>query len=134
MAEKKEKRKVKTKTKAKAKKFARKHPIITVIVVLLVVAIATCCVLHTQGVIRIPFLDGIFNKEEREETESVGGAFTAQDITEIKTSDLSIHFLMLGNEYTGDCTLIKVGDTEVLIDAGSIHNSFCVEHRLDCNW
>lgn len=33
--------------------------------------------------------------------------------------DLSIHFLELGNKYTGDCTLIKVGDVEVLIDCGS---------------
>ena len=38
---------------------------------------------------------------------------------DIQTDELSIHFLELGNEYTGDCTLIKVGDTEVLIDAGS---------------
>ena len=37
----------------------------------------------------------------------------------IVTDDLSIHFLELGNEYAGDCTLIKVGNTEVLIDAGS---------------
>ena len=48
-----------------------------------------------------------------------GGAFTKEDIQTITNSDLSIHFLELGNEYTGDCTLIKVGDTEVLIDAGS---------------
>ena len=34
-------------------------------------------------------------------------------------SELEIHFLELGNKYAGDCTLIKVGDTEVLIDAGS---------------
>lgn len=39
--------------------------------------------------------------------------------TTITDQDLSIHFLELGNKYTGDCTLIKVGDTEVLIDAGS---------------
>ncbi len=36
---------------------------------------------------------------------------------------LSIHFLELGNKYTGDCTLIKYGDTEVLIDAGSRQGS-----------
>lgn len=38
---------------------------------------------------------------------------------DVVTDALSIHFLELGNAYTGDCTLIKVGDTEVLIDAGS---------------
>ncbi len=37
----------------------------------------------------------------------------------IEESDLSIHFLELGNKYTGDCILIKVGDTQVLVDGGS---------------
>ncbi len=35
------------------------------------------------------------------------------------SGDLTISFLELGNKYTGDCTYIKVGDTDVLIDAGS---------------
>ena len=33
--------------------------------------------------------------------------------------DLQIHFLELGNKYTGDCTYIKAGDVDILIDAGS---------------
>ncbi len=41
------------------------------------------------------------------------------DVQTIKSNDLSIHFLELGNKYTGDCTLIKSGNTELLIDAGS---------------
>ncbi len=41
----------------------------------------------------------------------------------IKSAELSIHFLELGNKYTGDSTLIKCGNTEVLIDAGSRQNS-----------
>jgi len=41
------------------------------------------------------------------------------DVNLVKEKDLSIHFLELGNKYTGDCTFIKVGDTEILIDAGS---------------
>ncbi len=40
--------------------------------------------------------------------------------TEVYTSgDVSIHFLELGNKYTGDCTYIKAGDVDILIDAGS---------------
>lgn len=35
------------------------------------------------------------------------------------SGDLEIHFLELGNKYTGDCTYIKAGDTDILIDAGS---------------
>lgn len=41
------------------------------------------------------------------------------DVDVIKEEDLSIHFIELGNKYTGDCTFIKVGDVEILIDAGS---------------
>lgn len=33
--------------------------------------------------------------------------------------EISFHFLELGNEYTGDCTYIKAGDNDILIDAGS---------------
>lgn len=40
--------------------------------------------------------------------------------TEVYTSgDLSVHFLELGTKYTGDCTFIKAGDTDILIDAGA---------------
>lgn len=63
---------------------------------------------------------------------SVGGFFayfkitmpTVSDTYEPKSNthvsgDLVINFLELGNKYTGDCTYIKVGNTDVLIDAGS---------------
>ena len=62
------------------------------------------------------------------------------DVDVVKSQELSIHFIELGNKYTGDCTLIKVGDVEVLIDAGSrassvqpIYNyvSQYVEGKLD---
>ena len=38
-------------------------------------------------------------------------------------TDLSIHFLELGNVYTGDCVLLDCGDVEILIDAGSRNGS-----------
>lgn len=37
----------------------------------------------------------------------------------ISDGELQIHFLELGNYYTGDCTYIKAGDVDILIDAGS---------------
>ena len=49
-------------------------------------------------------------------TTSTAGEF---DVTEIKSADMSAHFLELGNKYTGDCVFIKVGETEILVDAGS---------------
>lgn len=44
---------------------------------------------------------------------------TEFSVETIKEKDFSIHFMELGNKYTGDSTLIKSGDIEVLIDAGS---------------
>ena len=37
--------------------------------------------------------------------------------------EIDINFLELGNKYTGDCTFIKAGDKDILIDAGSRQNS-----------
>ena len=62
-------------------------------------------------------------------SEEIGGGNSSEEIgggnsSEVVTSDeMSIHFLQLGNKNSGDCTLIKVGDTEVLIDAGSTDGS-----------
>ncbi len=37
----------------------------------------------------------------------------------ITEGELQIHFLELGNKYTGDCTYIRAGENDILIDAGS---------------
>ncbi len=61
--------------------------------------------------------------ELRKYIDALGGGLTSD--TENDTSsvvvegDLEIHFLELGNKYTGDCTYIKAGDKDILIDAGS---------------
>ena len=41
----------------------------------------------------------------------------------IRDGDLSIHFLELGNRYTGDCVYINYGEMDLLIDAGSKQTS-----------
>ncbi len=56
-------------------------------------------------------------------------------------SEMSINFLELGNKYTGDCTYIKAGDTDILIDAGSRNGSaatisafvdqYCTDGKLE---
>ena len=40
-----------------------------------------------------------------------------------QSGDLSIHFLELGNKYTGDCVYINYGDIDIIIDAGSKQSS-----------
>ncbi len=42
---------------------------------------------------------------------------------QLDSGELSVHFLELGNKYTGDCVFIKAGDNDILIDAGSKNNS-----------
>lgn len=101
--------------KTKTKKFIRKHPVLTFIIILLVLAIVGTYVLHTKGIIHIPFLNENFSHSEE--------SSSAQSSTVIAEGEMEIHFLQLGNEVSGDSTLIKVGDTEVLIDAGSMRGS-----------
>lgn len=69
------------------------------------------------------------------------GNLTSDDIQVIGNSEFSIHFLEIGNKYTGDCTYIKAGDNDILIDAGSRKNSaetiieyvdqFCTDRTLE---
>lgn len=114
--------------------FAKKNPALFIIIMILVIAIASCAFLHGYGYVNIPLLNNFlafnaFNHSDenssldKDPVSSQGGGFTNEDIATISGGDLSIHFLELGNKYTGDCTLIKVGDTEVLIDAGSRKSS-----------
>ena len=41
----------------------------------------------------------------------------------IQSGDLSIHFLELGNKFTGDCVYINYGEIDIIIDAGSKQSS-----------
>ena len=41
----------------------------------------------------------------------------------IQSGGLSIHFLELGNKYTGDCVYINYGNVDIIIDAGSKQSS-----------
>ncbi|MBQ8434340.1 MAG: bacterial Ig-like domain-containing protein, partial [Clostridia bacterium] len=61
-------------------------------------------------------MHGILSKDGK----SVKVANTAKVVD---TTDLQIHFLELGNQRTGDCTYIKAGNTDILIDAGSYYDS-----------
>lgn len=48
----------------------------------------------------------------------------ASGVQPAQTGAVSVHFLELGNKYTGDCTYIKIGENiDILIDCGSKSNS-----------
>lgn len=52
--------------------------------------------------------------------------------TVLTNSSLTVHFLELGNKYTGDCTYIQVGEVDILIDCGSKSSSIpTVKEYLD---
>ena len=93
-----------------AEKAAKKNPKVffTIVAILLVIAIVAGVCWY--------FL--IYKKKGPNPSTVLTG-----DEKEIATADFSIHFLELGNKKTGDCTLIKAGNTEVLIDAGSNNSS-----------
>ena len=44
-------------------------------------------------------------------------------VTDVFDADISIHFLELGNKFSGDCTYIKTKEADILIDCGSKTNS-----------
>ncbi len=53
------------------------------------------------------------------------GTTVHRDVVEdIIYDDFQIHFMTLGNDYAGDSTYIKAGDTDILIDAGSRAGSY----------
>lgn len=120
--------------KQRGRKKARgKQAVIAVVAIVLVIAIVlgVCWyfLIYSKGLTIGEFLHslGIDASRPSEETPSTGdpsgGEVVSGSVGEISSASLSIHFLELGNKYAGDCTLIKVGDTEVLIDAGSRQGS-----------
>ena len=66
----------------------------------------------------IPDTDALIVGEETYYSYNTSDVITTSKLTG-ETGELSIHFLELGNKYTGDCTYIKYGDVDILIDCGS---------------
>lgn len=91
---------------AKRKKGGIKGFLITVVFLLIVAAVFLYTNPDYIGTIKSE-LENLFSSETEHDTEI------------FVSGELEIHFLELGNKYTGDCTYIKVGNTDVLIDAGS---------------
>lgn len=58
---------------------------------------------------------GFYSLSDKDDTISI-----ATGVQEAEEGAVAVHFLELGNKYTGDCTYIKVGeDIDILIDCGS---------------
>ena len=111
--------------KGRKKKRGRKGKGIgTLLVVLLLVAAIFCCyILWKKGYLDVDLKDSSSIDSSLADGSSWDSSSWDSSSSDIVTDELSIHFLMLGNKYSGDCTLIKAGDTEILIDAGSRQSS-----------
>lgn len=65
-----------------------------------------------------------FRYKKRQQSPAGNGGTVEQGTSgTVSSGELSVHFLELGNKYTGDCIFIQYGDTEVLIDGGSRESS-----------
>lgn len=100
-----------------AERAARKSPktFLAVVAVILVIAIVAGLLWYF-----FVYRKGPSDGENGTPHAPDGGSDAPSDVV---SGELEIHFLELGNKYAGDCTLIKTGDVEVLIDAGSRQGS-----------
>lgn len=142
----------------KAQSFIKRHPkLLAAILIILVLLIAAAAIVYfvrpdlfNMAVDRLrqeylEYTQQYYEDSPLDDPEGTNGANAVivpeGALADISTAEFSIHFIELGNEYTGDCTLIDCGDTEVLIDAGSRKSSattinsyieqYCADGKLE---
>lgn len=122
-----------------AVKIVRRHPkrVFIVLLVLLLLLLIGVAALYFTG-----NLDRFIPKDNTKDTPNETPDSKTEGYTEnVIYDDFQIHFLELGNKYAGDCTYIKAGDTDILIDAGSRKDSaddiktyvdqYCTDGKLE---
>ena len=112
------KRGAKKRVRKQVRKQVKKHNLFPVILVVLLIVAALAALYFF--VLKDSALFGFFKNNDGNEggsTPQNNNANVQQGVVE--DGDLQIHFIELGNRYAGDCTYIKAGDTDILIDAGS---------------
>lgn len=92
-----------------------------------------------SGCNNLPNLQSIYNSITSSESSNINQ--NTSSFENIIDGDLQFHFLELGNQYNGDCTYIKAGDLDILIDAGSrtgsaetlekYINNYCTDGKLE---
>lgn len=104
--------------KKKAKKSKKSLAFIAVVLVIAIIAVVVLYFVKPELFKGTDGGDGNGNGNGNGNTQISQG-----ELGDITSSELSIHFLKFDNDKAGDSTLIKCGDTEVLIDAGSTQSS-----------
>ena len=99
--------------RAAKKKLKKMHPVAALLLVLLVIALIVGAYFVYVNYLE-PMLNGDGGKGDGD-----GDGDGSSPLGNVTDGALSIHFLELGNVYTGDCTYIKGCENDILIDAGS---------------
>ena len=73
--------------------------------------------------VKLPQTDVLEVHEEVYYSNKTGEISSSHADVSLDEAEVSVHFLELGNKYTGDCTYIKTPDADILIDCGSKSNS-----------
>ncbi len=121
----------------KAIKKHGKKPWFIILVIIFLLILAALGFAIYMGYITIPGLD-LFNTNDKDDNHNHS---PNQAVEGVVYDNFQMHFLELGNEYTGDSTYIKAGDVDILIDAGSRKNSavaikeyvdkYCTDGKLE---
>lgn len=101
---------------SRSKNGKQKRFFIALTVILVIALIAVAVYGYFNG-----WFDGLVNSDPNGSQITVNSK--TYNAAVIKEQQLSIHFLELGNIFTGDSVYIKAGDVDVLIDAGSKNDS-----------
>ena len=123
------------KTVKAVNKVSRSKAGLIFLAIVLVLAVGTLLALDCTGNLKLPGFIPNPNESKDSQTETV------HEVVAYDSEDLIITFLELGNWFTGDCTFIKAGDTDILIDAGSrlnsvpsiteVINKYCTDGKLE---
>jgi beta-lactamase superfamily II metal-dependent hydrolase len=118
--------------KKQSKKFKKFKRILMLLIFLLLVGIVI-----VNPEVRNIVLDLIASSEQDDDHKHNPN----EAVTGVTYDDFQMHFLELGNKYTGDSTYIKAGEIDILIDAGSKKSSaetikayvdqYCTDGKLE---
>jgi len=120
----------------KRRRRGKKLPIFLVILIFIIIAAIVLLYVFKPDLFKKLF--SFVGEDDSSKTEIT---ITDGELSEISSASLSIHFISFDNDNAGDCALIKCGDTEVLIDAGSTQasaptikkyvNQYCTDGKLE---
>lgn len=111
----------------KAEKVIDRSPVWVIVVAIILATLIALFFILNKFVFELDFkqiFNQIFNSQS--ENDMMDGGTdddTGSGVEVTIDGELSFHFLTLGNKSSGDCTYIKAGDKDILIDAGSEKSS-----------